>query len=107
MTLAEMQSRVENWVLQPQHTVKYFPPFEIVAQLVEESGEIAREVSHLHGFKKKKKGEKTDGLEGEIGDLLFVLSCLANSEGIDLSSAFQKSLAKKESRDQQRFSTPA
>ena len=95
---------VEEWVPQPQHKVKYFPPFEIVSQLIEEAGEIAREVSHLHGFKKKKDGEQTDGLEGEIGDALFVLICLANSHGIDLSKAFDKSMDKKNARDKHRFS---
>ncbi len=104
MKIEEMQKIVEEWVSQPQHKVKYFPPFEIVSQLVEEAGEIAREVSHLHGFKKKKDGEKTDGLEGEIGDALFVLICLANSHDLDLSKAFQKSMAKKNTRDKFRFS---
>lgn len=103
MTVAGLQDSVEEWVSQPQHKVKYFPPFEIVSQMVEELGEIAREVSHLHGFKKKKDGEQTDGLEIEIGDLLFALTCLANSHEIDLAAAFRKSLDKKYGRDQQRF----
>jgi NTP pyrophosphatase (non-canonical NTP hydrolase) len=98
-----MQEKVEEWVSQPQHKVKYFPPFEIQAQLVEEVGEIAREVSHLHGFKKKKEGEETDGLECEIGDVLFVLCCLANSHDIDIDRAFDKSMAKRETRDKNRF----
>lgn len=104
MTTSDMQARVENWVSQPQHNVKYFPPFQIVSQLVEEVGEIAREVSHLHGFKKKKLGEKTDGLEVEIGDALFAIICLANSEGIEISEAFEASMLKRESRDTNRFS---
>lgn len=100
----EMQIKVEEWVSQSQHKVKYFPPFEISAQLSEEVGEIAREISHLHGFKKKKEGEETDGLEIEIGDALFVLCCLANSHGINLDEAFAKSIEKKEKRDKNRFS---
>lgn len=104
MQLQEMQNTVDAWVSQPQHKVKYFPPFEICAQLSEEVGEVAREVAHLHGHKKKKVGEKTDGLECEIGDVLFALCCLANSEGIDLESAFKKSMDKKENRDKNRFS---
>lgn len=99
----KIQKQVEEWVSEPQHKVKYFPPFEICAQMSEEVGEIAREVSHLHGFKKKKEGEKTDGLEGEIGDLLFVLACLANSHDIDLEQAFKKSMEKKKNRDKFRF----
>lgn len=93
----------EQWVSQPQHKVKYFPPAEIGLQLTEETGEICREISHLHGYKKKKDGEKTDGLEIEIGDLLFVLACLANSHDIDLDEAFDKSITKKNARDLQRF----
>lgn len=102
--MKKIQKIVEDWVSQPQHKVKYFPPFEICAQLSEEVGEIAREVAHIHGYKKKKKGEKTDGLEGEIGDLLFVLCCLANSNNIDLDKAFDKTMKKKNSRDKFRFS---
>jgi NTP pyrophosphatase (non-canonical NTP hydrolase) len=99
----KIQKAVEEWVSQPQHKVKYFPPFEICAQLQEEIGEIAREVSHLHGYKKKKDGEKTDGLECEIGDVLFALACLANSHDIDLDKAFNKSMEKKNGRDKNRF----
>lgn len=103
MTTADMQARVEKWVSQPQHKVKYFPPFQIVSQLTEEVGEIAREVSHLHGFKKKKEGEETDGLSIEIGDALFALTCLANAEGIKISDAFDASMLKREGRDNNRF----
>lgn len=100
-----MQAAVEAWVSEPQHTVKYFPPFEIVGRLAEEVGEIAREISHLHGFKKKKANETTDGLEGEIGDLLFALICLANLHKIDLGNAFQKSIDKITTRDKHRFTS--
>jgi len=103
MKLEELQKMVEEWVSNPKYSVKYFPPFEICAQLTEEVGEICREVSHLHGYKKKKEGEKTDGLEGEIGDLLFVLACLANSHNIDLVDAFKSSFEKKKNRDSKRF----
>lgn len=77
---------------------------KICAQLQEEVGEIAREISHIHGYKKKKEGEITDGLECEIGDALFVLSCLANSHNIDLDQAFDKSMEKRNNRDKNRFS---
>jgi NTP pyrophosphatase (non-canonical NTP hydrolase) len=99
----KIQKIVDEWVSKPQHKVKYFPPFEICAQLQEEVGEIAREVSHIHGYKKKKEGEKTDGLECEIGDALFALCCLANSHDIDLDKAFEKSMTKKNTRDLNRF----
>ncbi len=103
MKLDELQKITDEWVSDPNYSVKYFPPFEICAQLTEEVGEICREVSHLHGYKKKKEGEKTDGLEGEIGDVLFVLACLANSHNIKLSDAFRLSIDKKNSRDKKRF----
>ena len=103
MNTKEMQKIVDDWVSQPQYNVKYFPPFQICAQLQEEAGEIAREISHLHGHKKKKEGEQTDGLECEIGDALFVLTCLANSHEIDLARAFEKSMDKKNKRDKNRF----
>lgn len=101
--MKKIQKEVDDWVSQPQHKVKYFPPFEICAQMSEEVGEIAREIAHLHGFKKKKEGEKTDGLEGEMGDLVFALCCLANSHDIDLEEAFYKSMEKKNNRDKFRF----
>lgn len=103
MELKDLQKTVDDWVSNPDYSVKYFPPFEICAQLTEESGEICREVAHLHGYKKKKTGEQTDSLEGEIGDTLFVLACLANSHNIDLSKAFQASMDKKNNRDSKRF----
>lgn len=103
MKLEELQKIVDDWVSNPDYLVKYFPPFEICAQLTEETGEICREIAHIHGHKKKKVGEKTDGLEGEIGDVLFVLACLANSHNINLSDAFRASIEKKNNRDSKRF----
>lgn len=103
MDTKEIQKIVEDWVSNPKYTVKYFPPFEMLTQLSEEVGEIARELSHLHGHKKKKEGEQTDGLECEIGDAVFALICLANFHGIDLSTAFKKSMDKKNGRDITRF----
>lgn len=103
MDLKELQQIVDKWVSNPEFTVKYFPPFQCLAQLSEEVGEVARELSHLYGHKKKKVGEETDGLEVEIGDVLFSLICLANSQNIDLTQAFQKSMDKKTVRDAERF----
>lgn len=103
MKLEDLQKQVDDWVSNPNYSVKYFPPFEMCAQLTEETGEICREISHIHGHKKKKDGEKTDGLEGEIGDVLFALACLANSHDIDLASAFEASMDKKNNRDKKRF----
>jgi NTP pyrophosphatase (non-canonical NTP hydrolase) len=103
MDLNELQQKVDEWVSNPKFSVKYFPPFEICAQLTEETGEVCREIAHMHGHKKKKEGEETDGLESEIGDVLFVIACLANSHDVDLSKAFKKSFNKKLGRDSKRF----
>lgn len=103
MTIAEMQKIVDDWVSNPDFSVKYFPPFECVGQLTEEVGEVSREIAHLHGHKKKKDGEKTDGLESEMGDVLFALVCIANSHNISLEESFKKSMEKKTGRDNNRF----
>lgn len=80
----QIQQQVDDWINIPGHTVQYFPKNEILAQIQEECGEVGREIAHLHGHKKKKEGEKTDGLESEIGDVFFALCCLSNSEGLEL-----------------------
>ncbi|HVY36100.1 MAG TPA: MazG nucleotide pyrophosphohydrolase domain-containing protein [Candidatus Paceibacterota bacterium] len=103
MDIKKMQQIVDRWVTRPEHEVKYFPPFQMTNQLTEEVGEVAREIADLHGFKKKKDTEKTDGLEVELGDVLFALICLANDHHIDLTNAFEKSMDKKLNRDKRRF----
>lgn len=74
-----------------------------MARLTEEVGELAREVNHYHGEKPKKATEKEKTMEEELGDILFVLSCFANSLDIDLSEAFDISINKVESRDKDRW----
>ncbi len=101
--LDQVQSIVDDLLSNPNLSVKYFPPFEIINQMAEELGEVAREVAHLHGHKKKKEGEKTEGLKAELGDLLFAIVCLANSEGISLQEAFDIKMKKFHNRDQKRF----
>jgi len=81
----------------------YWPPLVVLARLFEEGGELARLVNHLYGEKKKKDGEKEQELEGEIGDILFTLICLANSTGINLDNAIRKTLDKVAVRDKDRF----
>jgi NTP pyrophosphatase (non-canonical NTP hydrolase) len=102
-TLDDYQKLVDKLLSNPDLSVKYFPPFEIINQMVEELGEIAREVAHLHGHKKKKVGEKTEGLEAELGDQLFAMICLANSEGLSLDKGLQMKLDKFKKRDVERF----
>lgn len=74
-----------------------------MARLSEEVGELAREVNHYHGEKPKKATEKEKTIEEELGDIIFVLSCFANSLDIDLSEAFDLSISKIETRDKDRW----
>lgn len=74
-----------------------------MARLTEEVGELAREVNHFHGEKPKKATEKQKTMEEEMGDVLFVLSCFANSLDIDLSESFEIAMNKIETRDKDRW----
>ena len=104
-TIDDYQKLVEKLLSNPKLSVKYFPPFEMINQAVEELGEVARELAHLHGHKKKKDGEKTEGLAAELGDLMFTIICMANSHGISLDKALRLKLIKFDKRDLKRFST--
>lgn len=75
-----------------------------MARLTEEVGELAREVNHYYGEKPKKSSEKAYTVEEELGDILFVLACFANSLDIDLSKSFYTALSKIETRDKDRWS---
>jgi NTP pyrophosphatase (non-canonical NTP hydrolase) len=81
----------------------YWTPHEILARLMEETGELARLVNHLHGPKKKKATEAEQDLEEEIGDIIYTLICYANSNNLDLDRAIQKSFDKSMTRDKDRF----
>lgn len=74
-----------------------------MARLSEETGELAREVNHYYGEKPKKPDEEDKTVEEELGDILFVLSCIANSLDIDMSKAFNSTMEKFESRDKNRW----
>lgn len=74
-----------------------------MARLTEEVGELAREVNHYHGEKPKKASEKENTIEAELGDIIFVLTCFANSLDIDLSESFHIAINKIETRDKDRW----
>lgn len=74
-----------------------------MARLTEEIGELAREVNHYHGEKPKKPSEEEKTIKAELGDVMFVLTCFANSLHIDLSVAFDQSMNKIETRDKDRW----
>ncbi len=101
MSLAECQTRVDAWIAQFEEG--YFDPLTNIARLAEEVGELAREVNHRHGQKTKKAGEPEGEMGLEMADILFVLICLANREGIDLQDAFDRMMAKVEHRDADRW----
>ena len=105
MPLVEIQQRVDQWV--DQYQIGYFHPLTNIARLAEEVGELAREVNHQFG-QKTKKGEEPDGDLGmEMADILFVIICMANREGIDLDDAFARMMEKIERRDATRWAKKA
>ena len=86
-----------------QYKVGYFKPLEILARLVEEVGETARELNHLFGPKKKKASEETQELGDEMADIIYTLACLANSLNIDLDKHFDRVMNKYKERDKDRW----
>lgn len=101
MPLRELQSRVDRWISQFEEG--YFHPLTNLARLSEEVGELAREVNHRYGEKTKKKDEPEGDLAMEMADILFVLFCMANREGLDLDAAFDRMMDKVERRDTSRW----
>jgi NTP pyrophosphatase (non-canonical NTP hydrolase) len=97
LTIAAAQSQVDQWI--QTIGVRYFNELTNLAQLVEEVGEVARILSRSHGEQSSKPGESPGELSDELADVLFVVICLANQSGIDLSEAFARNLAKKTGRD--------
>jgi NTP pyrophosphatase (non-canonical NTP hydrolase) len=101
MSLRDAQRRVDGWV--GQFEEGYFHPLTNLARLTEEVGELAREVNHRFGQKTKKQDEAEGDLAMEMADILFVLICMANREGIDLQTAFDRMMEKVERRDADRW----
>jgi len=101
MSLKQNQKQVDDWVKQLK--IGYFKPHEILARLAEEVGELAREINHLYGPKKKKGNEDPKEMADEMADIIFTLFCLANSKGIDLDEAFKKVMDKCYGRDKDRY----
>jgi NTP pyrophosphatase (non-canonical NTP hydrolase) len=101
MSLSENQRRVDVWISQFEEG--YFHPLTNLVRLTEEVGELAREINHRFGQKTKKKDEPEGDMGMEMADILFVLICMANREGIDLDEAFGRMMAKVEGRDRDRW----
>jgi len=100
MTLDEAQETVDNWI--KKYGVRYFNELTNMAILTEEVGEVARIISRKYGEQSFKESDQTKDLGDELADVLWVLICLANQTGINLTEAFEKNMLKKTARDQQR-----
>jgi len=101
VSFAEAQARVDAWI--SQYEEGYFDPLTNMTRLSEEVGELAREVNHRFGQKTKKKDEADGDMAMEMADIMFVLICMANREGIDLQESFDRMMVKVEGRDANRW----
>ncbi|WP_409301357.1 nucleotide pyrophosphohydrolase [Peribacillus sp. SCS-155] len=100
-TIQELQKEVDQYI--SQFKEGYFSPLAMLARMTEELGELAREVNHFYGEKPKKNTEKENTVEEELGDMLFVIICFANSLGIDLQQAHDSVMEKFRTRDKDRW----
>ena len=101
MSLRDTQQAVDRWI--GQYKEGYFSPLSNLARLAEEVGELAREINHRFGEKTKRRDEPDGSLALELADVLFVVICIANSQGIDLDDAFARMMQKVTSRDADRW----
>jgi NTP pyrophosphatase (non-canonical NTP hydrolase) len=100
MTIQEAQNKVDNWI--KKYGVRYYNELTNMAVLVEEVGEVARIIAREYGEQSYKETDKKESLSDEIADVLFVLICIANQTGINLTDAITKNLVKKTNRDKMR-----
>lgn len=100
MTLQEAQLQVDQWI--KTHGVRYFSELTNLAILTEEVGEVARIMARQYGDQSEKETDKNNDLGEEMADVLWVLLCLANQTGINLTEAFTRNLEKKTVRDKDR-----
>ena len=100
-SLNQMQKEVDDYI--SQFKAGYFSPLANLARLTDEVGELAREINHYYGEKQKKPTEEENSVKAELGDNLFVLLCIANSLGIDMTESFNDTMEKFNTRDKNRF----
>lgn len=102
MSLNKIQKEVDDWT--SQFEPQYWPPYEMLARLMEETGEVSREINHLYGNKKKKPDETIKSLGQELIDIVFTVVCIANSHNIDLQEEWEEVKENKlKIRDKDRF----
>ncbi len=97
MLISEAQQQVDQWI--SETGVRYFNELTNMAMLTEEVGEVARIMARQYGEQSFKPSDKEKNLADELSDVLFVLICIANQTGINLTEAFQKNMIKKNARD--------
>ncbi len=100
MRIDQAQTKVDQWI--KTHGVRYFNELTNMAMLTEEVGEVARIIARRYGEQSEKESDKEKDLADEMADVLWVLICLANQTGVDLTKAFEKNLEKKTIRDKDR-----
>ena len=100
ISIREAQEKVDQWIR--TYGVRYFNELTTMASLTEEVGEVARLIARTYGEQSFKESDKKHDLGDEMADVLWVLICLANQTGIDLTEAFEKNLQKKTARDKDR-----
>jgi len=100
ITIKEAQAQVDNWIR--TYGVRYFNELTNLAILTEEVGELARIIARTYGEQSFKESDKNKDLGDEMADVLWVLLCLANQTGVDLTTAFRKNMEKKTLRDKER-----
>ena len=100
MTIQEAQEKVDNWI--KSYGVRYFNELTNMVLLTEEVGELARIIARKYGEQSFKESDKDKNLEEEIADILFVLICIANQTGVNLTDALVHNLHKKTLRDNER-----
>jgi NTP pyrophosphatase (non-canonical NTP hydrolase) len=100
MTIQQAQQKVDTWITTTG--VRYFNELTNMAMLTEEVGEVARVIARKYGEQSSKKSDEEKNLADELADVMFVVICLANQTGIDLTLAFENNLKKKNRRDVQR-----
>lgn len=100
MTLDELQSVVDQWI--KKYGVRYFNELTNLACLTEEVGELARVMARKYGEQSSKESDLNRSLQDELADVLWVLVCIANQTGVNLTEAFEENLKKKSLRDSER-----